>query len=329
MSTLIFQLRQLTVGLWLRMSVVAGLTLPIFPVAAQSTNTLQLLAQAAVDSQGIFVDQLVVNGTENPLLHLRVTNAPAFGQAVVLTRGQILATLKAQDADLPSGEWSGPDRVRVIRRTGLLKEAEVLEMLTAVLQRDYVRDRGELELQLARPWPVTPVPDEALELKVIDAPVAGVSPNFIARFELHAGVEKVGRWQTSLKGKIWREIWVTAGPLKRGQLLGAADLVRERRDVLAQPDFLVNLPGEEAPVELVDNLAAGAPVYLRAIRPRPIMHRGDLVQALIEDGAMSVSLKVEVLEEGAFGQAIRVRNPLTRRELRGKVQNEQTILVSL
>jgi len=59
------------------------------------------------------------------------------------------------------------------------------------------------------------------------------------------------------------------------------------------------------------------------------MHRGDLVVAKIEEGPLIISLKVEVLEEGAYGQAIRVRNPLTRKELRGKVQNEHTILLAL
>jgi flagellar basal body P-ring formation protein FlgA len=315
---------------WLR-AITAGAAgaLLALSASAQSTNPPQMLPQAAVDSQGVFLDQLVVNGADNPTLHLRVTNAPAFGQAIVLTRGQVLAALKTLDTDLPTGEWSGPERIRIVRRTSLLKETELKEMLTAVLQRDYVRERGELELQFPRPWLAIAVPDEALELKVVDAPVAGVAPNFIVRFELRAGRETLGKWQTAAKGKIWKDIWVTAAPLKRGQILGAADIVRERRDILSQLDLLVDLPGEESPIELIENLAAGSPIYLRSIRPHPIMRRGDLVQAVIQDGSMSVSLRVEVLEEGAFGHAIRVRNPETRRELRGKVQNEQTVLVSL
>jgi flagella basal body P-ring formation protein FlgA len=307
----------------------AAFLLLALSAAAQSTNLLQLLPQAAVDSQGVFLDQLVADGADHPALHLRVTNAPAFGQAIVLTRGQVLAALKTPDSDLPPGEWTGPERIRIVRRTRALKETELKEMLTAVLQRDYVRDRGELERQFPRPWLPIAVPDEALELKVADVPVAGVAPHFIVRFELRTGQETLGKWQTAAQAKIWKEIWVTAAPLKRGQILGAADNVRERRDILSQLDLLVNPPGEESPIELIENLAAGAPIYLRSIRPHPIMHRGDLVQALIQDGSMSVSLKVEVLEEGAFGQAIRVRNPETRRELRGKVQNEQTVLVSL
>jgi flagella basal body P-ring formation protein FlgA len=35
------------------------------------------------------------------------------------------------------------------------------------------------------------------------------------------------------------------------------------------------------------------------------------------------------LEEGVPGQLVRVRNLQSRRELRGKVQDEQTIIISL
>jgi flagella basal body P-ring formation protein FlgA len=44
---------------------------------------------------------------------------------------------------------------------------------------------------------------------------------------------------------------------------------------------------------------------------------------------MVVSMKVEALENGARGQVVRVRNVYSRKELKGKVEDEHTILVSL
>ena len=49
----------------------------------------------------------------------------------------------------------------------------------------------------------------------------------------------------------------------------------------------------------------------------------------MQDGALSITLKVEVLEDGVSGQIVRVRNVQSRRDIRGKVLNEKTILVSL
>ena len=54
-----------------------------------------------------------------------------------------------------------------------------------------------------------------------------------------------------------------------------------------------------------------------------------LVDAVFQDGTLSISLKVEILEDGLLGQTIRVRNPKTKRELYGKVQNEETVLITL
>ena len=42
-----------------------------------------------------------------------------------------------------------------------------------------------------------------------------------------------------------------------------------------------------------------------------------------------IQLKVEALEDGAAGQVIRVRNPLSRRDLHAKVLDEQNVIVAL
>ena len=105
--------------------------------------------------------------------------------------------------------------------------------------------------------------------------------------------------------------------------IGASRAVRIQREPLA--DFG---SGDEA-LEFNGSVPAGAPIYARLLRPRPIVHRGESLVALVQDGAMVITLKVEALEDGACGQIIRVRNPASRRDLHGKVTDEQKILVSL
>ena len=62
---------------------------------------------------------------------------------------------------------------------------------------------------------------------------------------------------------------------------------------------------------------------------RPVVQRGQVVDGLVRDGAMNISLKVEVLADGLPGQTVRVRNPKTKREFYAKVQDEQTVLIHL
>jgi len=211
----------------------------------------------------------------------------------------------------------------------VLAEADLLELLTATLQKEYVKDKGDLELRFARPWNSRAVPDEPLSVKILDLPTSGVTPSFILRFELRTAKASLGTSQVALQAKIWREVWIARSSLKRGELAANADLDRERRDVLTLRDSAAEFSTGDTSLELAEALQAGAPVLARSVKARPVIRRGQAADALVQDGTLSISMKVEALEDGAPGQIIRVRNAQSRRDLRGKVLNEQTILIPL
>jgi|GEM_PF-280794 len=317
-------------SLWLGLAHVAE--------AAESTKaqlrppspTLALVESADVDGEGIFLDQIVTAVPVTSLPHLRLAPAPAVGQVTLLTRTQVVAWIQLRAPAVASTNWNGPDQAKVTRRTRPLDEVEVKEMLRTTLQQDHVKDRGELEIRLTRPWTSIAVADEPLTLKVVDIPASGVGANFIVRFELWAGQERLGNWQVASTAKVWRDILVAESPLKRGQLLRTAPIVRERRDVLALRDVAVVGVGDEGgELELRENVAAGQPIYARSLRVRPVVFRGSIVDGMMFEGGMTIVLKVEVLEDGLPGHVVRVRNPRTRREMLGKVKNEKTILIPM
>ena len=80
-------------------------------------------------------------------------------------------------------------------------------------------------------------------------------------------------------------------------------------------------------LRLTESVQAGGIVLARHVQARPVMFRGDHVQAVIQDEVMSVSLMVEVLAEGAPGQLVKARNLRTKKEIQGKVIDENTIQV--
>ena len=144
-----------------------------------------------------------------------------------------------------------------------------------------------------------------------------------------AGDQLLGSWQLPLKAHVWREVWVARSPLRRSELLASADRVRERRDVLAMREAYIAGDTDDSMMELAEDVPAGMPILARSVRPRTLVRRGQIAEAIVRDGAMAISLKVEVLENGAQGQQVRVRNVQSKREFRGKVEDERTILVSL
>jgi len=226
-------------------------------------------------------------------------------------------------ADGPSVVQTNAPQLRVF------SESEVLALLTVTLQNEYVKDRGELELNLKQPWVVPILPDEPLTVKFLELPTVGVIPSFIVRFQLCTENQSLGTWQATLQAHVWREVWVAHSNLMRGTPVNGADIVRERFDVLNVREPLAEFAADNANLELAEPVASGLPLVARMVKPRTVIHRGQIANALLQDGALSITTKVEALEDGAPGQMIRARNPVSRRDLNGQVLDGQTILISL
>ena len=296
---------------------------------ALSALELELRPAAQVDSAGIYLHQIVsMTPAELPTQH-RLADAPPFGRAVSISAAQITEALRQANTTLPAPNWTGAPQVRVTRRARAFGEAELRDLLTATLQSDTVKDRGTLELTFGRPWAALQLPDENLTLRVLSLPSAGVSANFIVRFDLAAGSERFGPWQVVTQARIMKDVPVTRLPLKRGQPLQPSDFAIERRDILALREPVDAEALNNPTLELIENLNAAQPLLARSVRMRPVVQRGQFVDGLVRDGAMNIALKVEALADGLPGQTIRVRNPKTRREFYAKVQDQQTVLISL
>ncbi|MFO1488101.1 MAG: flagellar basal body P-ring formation chaperone FlgA [Verrucomicrobiota bacterium] len=299
----------------------------VSPAAAVEPVRFQLRATAQADSTGVYLNQVI--DTRDALPSVRLCDSPAFGKAATLTREQVAGYLREAGAELVISNWAGPEMVRITRRIRTLTEADMLNLLTETLQRDCVKDRGELELRPTRGWAEVPVPDEPLTLRILEQPTGGIAPAALYRFEIRSAREGVGIWQTAVQVRIWRDIWVAHSAVKRGEPLSDADLVRERRDVLPLRDSCADFVSQDSSLEFSEAVISGNPILARTLKPRAVIHRGQLAQAVFQDGALSITMKVEALEDGAPGQIIRTRNPVSRRDVSARVVNEQTLLISL
>jgi flagella basal body P-ring formation protein FlgA len=302
---------------------------PFCVLSSEQPSGLVLTASAEVDSEGVLLSHVAKLPGQEALPVISLGEAPAFGKALVLTRADISNALFKAAPELAGQPLLGAEKVRITRRSAIFDEESLKAMLAAVLQRDHVKDRGDLELRLSRAWTAVRVPDEPLTLKILDLPTAGVTPSFIVRFELRTARETVGTWQTAVQARVLREVWVTREALRRGQPLTEASLDRQRRDVLTVREPLFDWTDPAIQLDVAESLQAGATVFARSARPHPVVRRGQIADAVLLDGSLSVSLKVEVLEDGAPGELIRARNPQTRRELRGKVIHESLLAISI
>lgn len=286
-----------------------------------------LLPQVAVTSDGVYLSDLLQGGAGEQLPRLRLTNAPAFGKFGTISRADILAIAHAADAEFASLNIEGPERIRITRASRVLQESELKTLLTDTIQSTVVKERGDLELRFTRAWIPLRVPDELLTLKILELPTSGIASQLICKIELLCGDQSCGIFSLPLQAFLWREVYVAAGTVLRGQLLREAQLTRERRDLLVTRDPLWELPLDNPYIELAENIRAGYPITSRSLRLRSVVKRGRHLDALLETDGLKVTAKVEALEDGIPGQVVRVRNIRSKRELKGRVQDEQTIQV--
>ncbi len=211
-----------------------------------------------------------------------------------------------------------------------LDEAAVTRLLTAALQQQFVGAGGELDLRLTRPWVSRNVPEGPLTLKILDMPNNGVASSFLVRFEIFTtDGGSLGNWQYSVQAHLWREIWVARSMLKPGGLVADAAIARERRDVLALHSPLAEFAAGDTTLEVAESVPAGSPLLAYSVKLHPVIRRGQMADALIQDGALNVMMKVQALEDGTPGQLIRLRNLQSSHDLCGKVLNGKTVLVPL
>ena len=306
----------------------AGLSL-FFAVHAGAAEaaTFSLFSVAQVDGEGVFLQQIVKS--PQPLPVLKLCGSPAFGKVTVLTRAQVNDLIAAAAPELAATNWAGAAAIRISRSAHEFAESDLMALLTSTLQRDCVKDKGELELVLTQPWSAPMVPNESLTLKILEMPSSGIIPSFIVKFELRTARETVGIWQATVKAQVWREVWTARSSLTRSQPLSEADIARERRDILSVHESLADFSAGEDALEIAEFVSPNAVLLARHIRAKAVIHRGQVADARLQDGALNIRMSVVALEDGAPGQTIRLRNPLSLRYLTGKVLDAQNIAISL
>ena len=165
----------------LSLLIIMGAGLPAV-LHAGVAAALQLTQDAQVDSRGVYLSELVKS--DHPLPPVRLCDAPEFGKTNTLSRLEVNNLLVDAAPDLATTNWTGSDTVTISRRTHSLTQMDTLNLLTGTLQRDYIKDKGQLDLDFTQPWDAPQVPDEPLTVKVLELPISGVTPFFIIRFEL-------------------------------------------------------------------------------------------------------------------------------------------------
>lgn len=254
---------------------------------------------------------------------LRLWKSPRDGQRVVLTREQIQNRLFKVNPDLAQNSII-PAEI-VFQRGSRVYSSEDLAGLARRHLEPKLRHLGrEIEFRDFRlPGPVyLENAYEKIEVEAATEPGPGRISLRINLVDAHGTVSR------RLSGNVFIDVWQTvacaARPLNRGDVIGPDDVRFERKNLAYVNDEVWN--GRTGPWMVRSSIGEGQPVLKRHLEIVPVVSRGDQVNLVYKGRNLTLSVPVEVLEDGGTGDRVTVRNTKTRKEIVAVVQDGGTVL---
>ncbi|MCA1742460.1 MAG: flagellar basal body P-ring formation chaperone FlgA [Desulfovibrionales bacterium] len=255
---------------------------------------------------------------------IQLWRAPQAGQRIVLTREQVTARLNSVDADLASQSII-PREITFQRGAKVYNHEELQTMVTEYLAPRINSMGGEVKFRDFRlPSPVyMENAFEKIEIETSTEPAAGRNSLRINVVDAHGSVSK------RLTGNVFADVWVTVAcasrPLNRGDIVNPGDVTFERKNLAYLKDDVWD--GRTGPWRIRSSVGQGQPILMRVLEGVPVVSRGDQVSLVYQGQHVTLSVPVEVLEDGQKGDSIMVRNMRSRKEIVGFVQDGGTVVV--
>lgn len=186
---------------------------------------------------------------------------------------------------------------------------------------------GELKLSLARVWPALRLPEADWILTVTEWPPGGLATTLLLRVKIVSGSETVIEGQLPLRVQLWQEVWYASGQIDRGQALNRSSLTAQKADILRERNPLISAKIEPSTLELSQPVSAGRALTRRDVTVRPLIRKGQVVEAFAQGGQLAVRMKALAMENGAAGDLIKLQNIESRKEFHGQVTHESKVQI--
>ncbi len=226
-------------------------------------------------------------------------------------------------AEKPAQEASTPE-VATIK----IGESEIVASLEKSL-KTHLGVEGDLRLFLTQKWaPVSLPADQVWNVRILQTPSAGLAGSNIIRFRVEAGERRLGEWQMIVRAQLWKKVWVSSTRLERSQALSPAMLQPVNVDVLAENHPPVPADVDVTLYEVAQNINSDQFLTWRDLAPRQVVRKGQIVEVLASEGALSISMKGMALAGGGIGQEIMVRNLDSRRDVAARIIDSSAVRVN-
>ena len=184
---------------------------------------------------------------------------------------------------------------------------------------------GDLQLQLLRPWSPPARVAQSWAIELLEYPSVP-SASMLVRCRVLADGVAAAESTLVLRAALWRDVWVAREPLISGATFDPTVLDTRRVDLLRDRDALPAIVGDRS-YSLARAVNAGRVLTWRDITRRPLVRKGNLVEVSAGDGQLLITMKAVAMENGAEGDTVTVRNPVSRKDFAAMVVDENRVQV--
>ena len=188
---------------------------------------------------------------------------------------------------------------------------------------------GRIDLTPIGHLPEVEADGEPVDLVLVENPQRLSGSGVVLRYEILRSGETIGEWRGVFRCRHLAEVWVPTRRLDPGEAMLPSDfeareidLVRHAKSVVAEQEHFYRY-------ELARAVYPGRPISWSDLAPRALVRKGELVDVVVRDGFLSISMKALAVNTGSLGDVVAVRNLESKREFPAEVIDEKTVQVSL
>ena len=208
----------------------------------------------------------------------------------------------------------------------LLTENELLTAIQADLPKRFVIE-GELRVTLTRPWTGIPLPAPEFFAECVQLPPGGLASVMQLTVRGVSGGKIIGEWPLQVRAEVWREVWLAPQRMDRGQMLQPSLLTARMVDILKEFNPPIAADQDLSGFELAQAVQAGKPISRKDLVERSLVRKGQFVDAVANEGGLSIRMRAQAMEAGPAGAVIRVRNLDSQKVFFAQVINENQVQV--
>jgi flagella basal body P-ring formation protein FlgA len=186
---------------------------------------------------------------------------------------------------------------------------------------------GRVELTSIGRLPNIPMDDRPIDVILLENPQRLTGSGVVLRYEVLRSGERVGEWRTVFRCRHLAEVWVPTRRVDAGEVLLPMDFESLEVDMTRNAKAVVADPELFSRYELARAVYPGRPIAWGDLAPRAMVRKGELVDVVVREGALSISMKAMATRAGALGDIVAVRNLESKREFPAEVIDEKTVQV--